>query len=452
MKKLILFAVCFSILFFYAPISIQAQQVEWVKQHWDGYDNKITGLEIDSQGYIYISENWKVDNWPSPAKTYKHLAKYDDQGSLIWETKDTVVPNFSNGIAVYSTWLLEASKNLNLQDLNGNLLLLVDSGGFSKVKIHSTGIYGTNFSGLKKFDFSGNLLWSVPGSNQIELTNTAVYTDAGGIRKYDLNGNVLWTRSVPACEIISDNNGYIYIWGALWSSFTFGSTTLSNNKNYPCSSADFFLAKLDSLGNFLWAVQPPDSVKFFDATIDNDTIYISGPAGLPCAIGGELPYNPTAVSLYSAIDGTFIETKLLDIIPENDSPIELTRFIKKKGSNLYIGGEHHCMCGGGNTVYLAKISLNNIITDLIPNDKQWRELSIYPSPSNGSFTLNYSQKNNAPITTTIYDIKGFVLWQKEFSANTEFNINFDLSTYPKGTYLVEVVSNKKRSTKRIVVN
>jgi hypothetical protein len=84
------------------------------------------------------------------------------------------------------------------------------------------------------------------------------------VAKYDAVGNVLWAKNFggtnddyPFC-IAADAIGNCYITGTFHStSITFGSTTLSNQE---APLRDFFIAKIDSSGNSLWAKSAGDSL------------------------------------------------------------------------------------------------------------------------------------------------------------------------------------------------
>ena len=76
------------------------------------------------------------------------------------------------------------------------------------------------------------------------------------VKKYDPNGNRIWSVSAggtgddEGLGIAVDGAGYVYVTGYFSGTATFGSHTLTTN-----GSKDIFVAKLDSNGNWLWAVK-----------------------------------------------------------------------------------------------------------------------------------------------------------------------------------------------------
>jgi hypothetical protein len=142
---------------------------------------------------------------------------------------------------------------------------------------------GTTDIFITKLDSDGNFLWAVQaggtgedGSHGISVDTSAnVYitgyfqgsasfgstslTSAGNYdifaTKLDSNGSFLWAAAAGGTSfdqgygIAVDASGNVYLTGYFRQDATFGFTTLSNNGN-----SDIFAAKLDSDGNFLWAV------------------------------------------------------------------------------------------------------------------------------------------------------------------------------------------------------
>lgn len=169
-------------------------------------------------------------------------------------------------------------------DINSNLYL---TGCFEGI-----GVFGTNTltsSGgrdifVTKLDSSGNFLWAVrAGGTGIYDSGTCIAADAnanvylagyfydtaafGSISltssgyddifsaKLDSNGNWLWAARAggsggdDALAITVDVLDNVYLSGFYFSSAGFGSTTITGNGLF-----DIFAAKLDSNGNWLWAV------------------------------------------------------------------------------------------------------------------------------------------------------------------------------------------------------
>lgn len=78
-------------------------------------------------------------------------------------------------------------------------------------------------------------------------------------------------------------------------------------------------------------------------------------------------------------------------------------------------------------------------------EQQASELSVFPNPSNGIFTIVPSGFEGA--TMEVYDMTG----KKVYTSVLNERNNLDLSGYSKGVYLLNIISNDKSVSKRIVL-
>jgi hypothetical protein len=135
---------------------------------------------------------------------------------------------------------------------------------------------------ITKLNASGDVLWAEKINGTMEVFCTSIFADKYGnsfitgafygtmtfggttitsvgdkdifIAKIDSNGNFKWLKKAGGTgwdtghSITLDDQGFLYVAGNFSSSTTFGNTNLTSN-----GSNDIFIAKLDSLGNFLWA-------------------------------------------------------------------------------------------------------------------------------------------------------------------------------------------------------
>jgi hypothetical protein len=76
----------------------------------------------------------------------------------------------------------------------------------------------------------------------------------------------------------------------------------------------------------------------------------------------------------------------------------------------------------------------------------------YPNPTQGQVTVEFKSE---PVATnvTLFDMGGRQLFREELNAfNGEYNQQFDLSEYAKGTIIVHIQQGDKIFTEQIVVN
>ncbi len=140
------------------------------------------------------------------------------------------------------------------------------------------------------------------------------------VAKYNATGAVQWAVQpgfssdfAPLCDplaLISDNNGNLYVTGYFSDTATFGTTKLSTNYDYYYT----YLAKYNSSGNVLWAIQANQiNPSFIGCTNDgfslamdkNGNVYLSGgfndtiAFGKDTLKGSDYNYNGYVVKLDS---------------------------------------------------------------------------------------------------------------------------------------------------------
>ncbi|MPM05072.1 hypothetical protein SDC9_51356 [bioreactor metagenome] len=234
-----------------ATTSINAQNFEWAKSFGNITSDYGYSTTTDASGNVYVTGLFKgtVDfNPPSGFDTLASVGpgdvfvlKMDSSGNFLWAKS-------FGGITG------ESGRAIKL-DAFGNIFI--------------TG----NFSGTVDFD---------PGAATYNLT--AVGQADVFVLKLDSSGNFIWARSFGSTNsdygqsIITDANGDVYTIGKFTGSMDSdpgpGVTTLSLVGYF-----DFFIQKMDSSGNFLWA-RSFGSINYDDGTsisIDGSgNIYATG--------------------------------------------------------------------------------------------------------------------------------------------------------------------------------
>jgi uncharacterized protein (TIGR03437 family) len=152
-----------------------------------------------------------------------------------------------------------------------------DWGEAHRVVVDATGIYvagyGSDGAFVRKFDLSGNELWTRRVSVTEWPSATAMAVDAKGVfvvwsvrgrafvHKYDPSGNELWTRQISPTRLAdatgaaADATG-LYVVG--------GSGSLA------------FLRKYDPSGNELWSRQSPSGTYYASVAADSTGVYVVG--------------------------------------------------------------------------------------------------------------------------------------------------------------------------------
>jgi hypothetical protein len=134
-------------------------------------------------------------------------------------------------------------------------------------------------------------------------------------------------------------------------------------------------------------------------------------------------------------------------------------------NNCYVTGEFEGISIYGNTtlnapyqtcghgeIFVARIKDNQVLssTDLQIDNTN---LSIFPNPSSGIFTISTSGYPTDDIILKVHNILGELIFQKKDlpTANGELHQQIDLGNPPKGVYFLEIVAGTRRETKKIVI-
>lgn len=91
----------------------------------------------------------------------------------------------------------------------------------------------------------------------------------------------------------------------------------------------------------------------------------------------------------------------------------------------------------------------NFVLTSIANTATKNELSLYPNPSNGSFTIDLGQTNKK-VSVTIYNVVGKIISQYEYDNISKPFI--DISNQANGSYFVKIKTDNQTITKKVVVN
>ena len=256
-----------------------------------GVNDFVNFISLDAGGNIYATGQFAgtVDFDPSVATATLSslgsnndvfLAKYDQNGNYLWAG---VIGNSSNADA--GTAL--ALDNFNNIYLSGLFSGIVDF-DFSPGTTTLSSVPGSSNMFLAKYSSNGNFLWAdgfdAPSFNNDIINSVAIATSGNVyvtgsidvitdfdpsptttvnlgaspgmfVAKYDKNGNYKWAKDIPSAEgksLVLDGNDNIFISGDSGFGADFNPGPATNTVTF-FGSTDIFIAKYDSLGNYIWA-------------------------------------------------------------------------------------------------------------------------------------------------------------------------------------------------------
>jgi hypothetical protein len=275
--------------FFLSPVLAQNPAYAWTKTAGTSNDEEGRSVVCDASGNIYVTGYFEgsCDFDPGPGVVTltsntreAFFAKYNPTGSLIWAKQFG-----GNGTEEGYGIALDPSGNVLI---TGYFVGAVDFDPGSSTYTVSSG--GQNAVFLAKYTSNGNFIWAIGmgsgyGATGVNLTvdvsgnphivgyfsntvdfdpgsSTANLTASGSydvfFAKYDSNGNYLWAKKIGGSlhdsgnEITVDGSGDVVISGYFDGTVDFdpgvGTATVTSLGGF-----DFFYAKYDALGNYIWA-------------------------------------------------------------------------------------------------------------------------------------------------------------------------------------------------------
>ena len=462
----------------------------WAKS-FGGTDWEVpTSITVDKYGNIFItgyfmSHNLSIDSiiitnpdtlsWNANIFTIK----YDSSGNLKWaKIAGGINDDYAYGIttdAIGNVYLVGTFLSPTMYfDTN-----TITNAGFCNILI-------------AKYDPSGNIIWAkCAGGNSWDSGNSIasdendnIYitgnysspvitfdsitlTNAGSenifISKYNTSGNVIWARSAGG-NLYDSGNGItldtyknIIITGNFSSHIiTFGSFIL-NNIFTSDTTSDIFVAKYDSLGNVLWAKCSggiEDEYSFGITTDAGCNIYLTG-----LFSSSTINFNGTILSNAGLNDFYILKYDLLGnekwaksgggskeetgygIIADYYGNIYLTGYFKSDSVSF---DSITLSLNGIANVYIAKLKTNipsgieNIFTD---SDS----FVVYPSPTSSDFTIIVpASARQIQISNSLGQIIQQVIVDRQE--------NFSFTLRKSGLYFIQVMTDKKTVTKKIIVS
>ena len=420
----------------------------------------------------------------------------DDQANSICTTSDGgyVVAGFTNstdgditlnkGYADY--WIVKLNSQGNIvwqktfggtsQDIATSVKQTTDGGyivaGYSSSSNGDiTGNHGltTTDYWILKLDSSGNLQWqkSLGGSNserafEIQQTTDGGYIIAGdtyssnsgdvstttlGIRDFWIvkignTGNILWEKRFGGS---GEDNAYS-IAQTSDSGYIVSGNTTSTNGNIVSNNGqgDFWIIKLDALGNLQWqnALGSVTYDQAYSVRQTHDGSYVA--AGYLSSNTGVAEGEPLASTQFWVVKldnfGNLLWQKsyggsgnegAYSIIPTSDGGLALAGYSNSNPDSGDVTGNH-----GQLDFWIVKLSGSKESLGTTESNTPEKP-QIYPNPAKDVLHINHIPKES---TVTIFDVVGRKIFSKKYS---QANTSIDTSLFANGMYILQINNAEK---------
>tara|TARA_B100000809_G_C15103740_1_gene517923 strand:- start:336 stop:2030 length:1695 start_codon:yes stop_codon:yes gene_type:complete len=380
----------------------QAQTVnfEWAKSMGGSTSDMGISITTDNFGNVYT------------AGLYEGVVDFDPSASTF-----NLTPFGSSDIFIQKL------------DINGNFIWAKSIGGS-----------GSEYNPSISVDLSGNVytIGLFEGTIDLDPSLSSFYLTSNGlldafIQKLDANGNFIWAKSIGGVNnddpssIIIDTSG-IYITGYFDGTVDFD----PNSAIYNLTSngqINFYILKLDTNGNFIWAKSAGGSSSDFSTTITLDifgNVYITG------GFGSTVDFDPGINTFNLTSNGNW------DV------------FIQKLDANgNFIWAKS---MGGPTNDYSFSITTDNLGNVYVTGPFEG-VADFDPSLS----TFNLTSQGSSDIFVQKLDLNGNFIWAKSMGGNLT-DIGWDLivddfgNTYVTGSYMSTVDFDPSASTFNLTSN
>ncbi len=423
----------------------------WAKSFGGSGDDKVYDMAVDAAGnvhttgtYVYTVDfdpNVGVLNYTSSGSSSidMFISKVNTSGNLVWAKSigsqygneevraislDAAGDVFTNGF--FSTFIYPVDFDPSAGTytfmpigINDVFVSKLDaSGNFVWAKQIATTINSSRIDGLAMVaDASGNIFCTGkfngnidfdPGPSTFTITSTS---SNSFIFKLNFSGGFAWAKSFETIgstgssygkAINIDATGNVYTTGAYADGVDFNpSASVYSITPQSAYWTDSYVHKLDASGNFMWAVGMGGTSEDYgsNVTIDSDNnIYTTG-------------YFQMAVNDFDPGPLAYALTPSL---------------------------------GSG---YIQKLGTGPV--GIKENNKSNVNFNVYPNPTNGILNIKLLAEALEATFVEITDVLGKV---QLLETITETNTQLNVSDMAKGIYFVTLSSNKKTSTRKLIIN
>ncbi|WP_310559821.1 SBBP repeat-containing protein [Flavobacterium sp.] len=486
-----------------------AGEFQWAK-YFAGFNTKGNAIAVDSSGNVYTtgSFSYQCDFDPSPNSDFilnstgqfgteatdAYISKLDTDGNFVWAKKigaldiDAGAAITSDAVGnIYVTGKFAGIVNFNT---NGGTNLLgakdpitgnnLNSGFILKLNNNGDYIWAKNIVidfnqdiNAVTVDNAGNVLVigkfsSItdldPGTPIFNVTGNGIY-----ILKLDSNGNFIFAKGFVGnvnCNAIKvDSSGNIFTTGSFASVTDFDPSTATFNLTPIYGNADVFIAKLDNLGNFVWAKKIHSTSRdnsrslaldnqgslYIAANIENPNFKIDNSPTIVASTTNFknmviLKFDATGVLLAKNVLGSGSTLEALGLVIDSNYYVHTCGSYQNTTDFNPDTPVFNLTSKGSLDTFISKMKLKNE-TLTINENNLLKNIKLFPNPTSSKINLNFDNNLEKAILKIISILGQTVLEKQNISGN---NLSLDVSSLSNGTYVVQLQEGSSISTSKFI--
>ena len=448
------------------------------------------GIAVDSEGNSYLTGSFQESaTFGSIQLTANGELDYD-----IFVAKLDCVGNFLWAVSAGGT---EFDRGRSIAvDSVGNAVVTgtfdSDIATFGPYTLTGAG-YGDIFAA--KLDPAGNWLWAARAGGTEADEGLGIALDSAGnsyltglfsfsaifgshtvissgfsetfAAKLDPAGNFMWavstireTHLVTVERIAVDSSGNVLLTGAYAGTPSFGPFTITSVNGYP----DIFATKLDTAGNWLWAVSAGGAGEDYGRSIATDNAgnsYLTGNIwSETAAFGTSQLINSTGMDMFIAK----LDPSGNWILVSSTSGYPVSRGISVDGNgNIcltgYFGtyacfGSQSLTSSGGTDIFVAELAFGTLVDEDMATDASHvsRLYDAFPNPFHMGETTriktHIAQRETG--TLTVFNLRGQRVAHHTLNPG-QHQISLDSRDLPSGVYLYQLRTGTCSEMKKLVL-
>jgi hypothetical protein len=380
---------------FLLSVNLTAQSTEWLNTTQGSSHEFSNDIALDDSGNIYqvgsfigtvdLDPTSGVSSFTSNNNSEDcFIRKFDANGNFLWvKSIGSISTEYLRKIEVFNDTIeffflagdtMDLDPNIGIvnsngggfvlakYDLNGNFIsYLQKNSGFNQLMFYRIGNYRYAHSNYSSIDVDF-------GNNTQIISGDPNYYNNLFIAKYDLNFNLIWYKTIKDNNQIEiqtlkiDNNENVIYGGSFKGTFDINPDTgVKMLSEYSTNYVNYFISKLDNLGNFIFGKSIPVKNTTVDyelktLILDNNEIFIAG------QFSDSMDLNPDeniAETVYSPgiLSGFILK------LDNNGNKILGSKF-GSNGANVYAFIFDNITKDGSNDVYLNGRFMGNMDFDI----------------------------------------------------------------------------------------
>jgi len=335
-------------------------------------------------------------------------------------------------------------ENGNYIDMAGNNNLYTDSTNFVKIG-------ATDYADLQALQSAVSMYMNSLSVDPMfagedlhtcrqELDNAGMMWP-GVVNDFDMDSRNAGTPDIGADEFVTSTN------------FTLGPDILK------CPNDSVLLgAEVINSNNYDWGPYFQTTPTIYATTPNTYIVQIASACGTAV--------DTILVANYPVATASFTTTTSFFTVITNNTSTNGTSYFWDFGDGNTSTDFEPAHAYGGNGTYMITLTAISDCGDTVtfsqsvvinPNtgieENGFADLSVYPNPSDGYFTVSLTPEGNEDVLITIQDLSGRMLYEQRFGSSGEvFTVPVDIRGAAAGTYVLRLQSGDHSGIRKIIVN